>query len=108
LARATGEEGSIHNGYLSNMFYYGIPAFLFFILMIFSAMRFYLRLARVHYIYAIPFLFGFVYMMANLTNSFLPHKYVALLFSIQLAIFGGVLQNRLFPLPSSQSASPES
>ncbi|MEM6344316.1 MAG: O-antigen ligase family protein [Bacteroidota bacterium] len=98
LARATGEEGSIHNGYLSNLFYYGVPALIMFVTMIFLSLRFYLRLARVRVIYTIPFLFGVVFTIANMTNSFLPSKHVATILIILLGIFAGVWQNRVFSL----------
>ncbi len=103
LARATGEEGSIHNGYLSNLFYYGVPALILFVSMIFTALRFYLRLARVHAIYTIPFLFAVVFTIANMTNSFLPPKHVAMIFGLHLGIFGGVLQNRVFSFSNPET-----
>ncbi|MFK7924900.1 MAG: O-antigen ligase family protein [Bacteroidia bacterium] len=103
LARATGEEGSIHNGYLSNLFYYGVPALIIFASMIFFSARFYLKLARVQVLYTIPFLFSVVFAIANMTNSFLPQKHIALLFGIVLGIFGGIFQNRVFPLNNSES-----
>lgn len=103
LARATGEEGSIHNGYLSNLFYYGVPALVLFTLMIFSSLRFFLKLARIQPLYTIAVLFIIVYAIANLTNSFLPSKHVAMVFGIHVGIFGGVLQNRIFPLSKTSS-----
>lgn len=103
MARATGDEGSIHNGYLSNLFYYGIFAPILFALMIFLAMRFFLKLARINAIYTIPFLFAIVFAIANLTNSFLPQKHIALLFGIIMGLFGGVLQNKIFPFSDPET-----
>ncbi len=96
LARATGDQGSIHNGYLSNTFYYGIPALFLFVLVFILYLMYTFKHLSVNPIFAIPFLFTIVYMLANLTNSFLFLKVVSSYITLHMGVFTGLLQNRIF------------
>ncbi|MEM8891091.1 MAG: O-antigen ligase family protein, partial [Bacteroidota bacterium] len=46
--RATAAEGDLHSGYLSTMFYYGVPAFMFFVLFNFSSIIYFGKLLPKH------------------------------------------------------------
>ncbi len=84
--RATGEEGGIHNGYFEILFFYGVPAFLSFILFIFSGMIYFWRLSRFHLFFAIPLLFTIVYAMSNMSNTLNYGRYLSVIFAIILGI----------------------
>jgi len=84
--RATGAAGVIHSGYLSAMFYYGIPAFLFFTLFIISTIIYFAKLyiKTSKPIFSITFVLAFVFGIANMTNTLLFSEYLGILFAIFL------------------------
>lgn len=71
--RATGQDGGIHSGYFSTLFYYGVPAFVFYICFVLLAVFYFLKLSRYNIFFAIPFLIAVVYGAGNLTNTLLFH-----------------------------------
>ncbi len=86
--RATGAAGGIHSGYLSAMFYYGIPAFLSFTLFVLSTIIYFARLyiKTANPIFSIAFVLAFVYGIANITNTLLFSEYLGIFFAIFLGI----------------------
>jgi hypothetical protein len=84
--RATGEVGSIHNGYLETMFFYGIPAFCCFTAFVLLAMLYFGKLTTRHIFFAIPFMLIVIYFLSNLTNSFIFSKYLSILLAIHIGL----------------------
>lgn len=84
--RATGEEGDIHNGYLTALFLYGIPAFICFTIFAIQAMIYFWKLTKYQVFFAIPFFIALLYVVGNLTNNFLFSKYLAVLYAIHLGV----------------------
>ena len=84
--RATGETGSIHNGYLEAMFYYGIPAFCCFVAFILLAIVYFGKLISRNFFFAIPFMVAIIYGLSNLTNTFIFSKYLSILFAIHIGL----------------------
>ncbi len=107
-ARATGAEGDIHSGYFTSLFYYGLPALLFFSGFVFLALFYFGRLSSVHPIFAIPFLLGLLYALGNLTNTLLFFQYVSVLYAIHLGIGLGARQKLagLHKRPAAAEFSP--
>lgn len=91
-ARATAEAGDLHSGYFSALFLYGIPAFLCFTAFVILAVRYYSRALRTDLYYAIPFLVSILFLVGNLTNTFLFLKYISILFAIHIGIGLGISQ----------------
>lgn len=91
--RATAAEGDLHSGYLSTMFYFGIPSFVFFVLFILSSIIYYLKLLPKHQFFAIPFLLAVLYLVANGTNTLLFDKYISLPLAIHLGLAMGIRKN---------------
>lgn len=96
LVRATGERGSIHNGYLANMFFYGIPAFILFVWFIYLLIKYFSGLAKQNQFYSIPLFMCILYMIANLTNSFLLNKYLGLVLAIHIGLGVAAYRKRIF------------
>ena len=90
--RATGFSGGIHSTYLSTMFYYGIPAFIFFTLFVLSSLTYFAKLTRHHLFFAIPLIITIFYAIGSLTNSYLFNRYIAIIFAIHLGIGVGAKQ----------------
>lgn len=86
--RATGAAGGIHSGYLSAMFYYGIPAFISFTLFVLSTIIYFARLyiKTDNPIFSIAFVLAFVYGIANMTNTLLFSEYLGIFFAIFIGI----------------------
>ena len=84
--RATGEEGSIHNGYLESMFYYGIPGLVLFILFLGALFFYFLSLLQKDIFFSIPLLVVLIYIVANLTNTFAFSSYLSALLAIHIGI----------------------
>jgi len=104
--RATGAAGGIHSGYLSAMFYYGIPAFMFFTLFVLSTIiyfaKLYLKTSKP--IFSITFVLAFVYGIANITNTLLFAEFLGLF----LAIFLGLgLGARYYDKEKEEGTTPE-
>ena len=97
--RATGFSGGIHSTYLSTMFYYGIPAFIFFTLFVISSLIYFAKLTRRHLYFAIPFIITIFYAIGSLTNSYLFNRYIAIVFAIHLGLGVGAKQfEEYFPI----------
>lgn len=88
--RATATTGDLHSGYFAALFIYGIPAFIFFVLFVFLAVIYYLRSINENLYFVIPFMVSIIYMVGNLTNTFLFLKYLTLLFAIHIGIGMGI------------------
>lgn len=104
--RATGMTGGIHSGYLSAMFYYGVPAFIFFTLFVLSTMVYFAKLFLRTYnpFFSIIFFLAIIYGLANITNSLLFSEYLGLHFSIYLGLGLGA---RYFYLEEKNETTPE-
>ncbi|MFK8008548.1 MAG: O-antigen ligase family protein [Saprospiraceae bacterium] len=103
--RATGAAGGIHSGYLSAMFYYGIPAFLSFTLFVLSTIVYFARLyiKTDNPIFSIAFVLALVYGVANMTNTLLFSEYLG----IFLAIFLGLgLGARYYSMEEEEATVP--
>ena len=88
--RATGEEGDIHSGYFSSLFYYGVPGLLFFIAFVFLSLFYFGPLYSHHTFFAIPFLLGLLYAIGNLSNTLLLDQYMAIIYAMHLGLGLGV------------------
>ena len=88
--RAEGTTGGIHNGFLSVMFLYGIPAVISFTLFIILSIVYYSQSLRKDSFFVIPFLVSIIYCVSNFTNSFLFLSYISVLFAIHIGIGMGI------------------
>ena len=84
--RATGTTGGIHNSYLSIMFYFGIPAFIFYTGFVLISLLYFGRLSFYHLIFSIPLVLGIFYAIGGMTNSYLFHRFPSILYAIHLGI----------------------
>ena len=86
--RATGAAGGLHSGYLSAMFYYGIPAFLSFTLFVISTIIYFARLyiKTANPIFSIVFVLAFVFGISNMTNTLLFEESLGIFFAIFIGI----------------------
>ncbi len=99
--RATATTGDLHSGYFSAMFLYGIPAFVCFTLFVLSAVFYYSNSFNDNLYFVIPFLVSILYVIGNLTNTFLFLKYVSVLYAIHIGIGMGI--NKIKEQSSSQN-----
>jgi len=90
--RATATTGDLHSGYFSALFLYGIPAFVFFILFVLLSFLYYASYFKKDMYFVMPFLVSIIYMIGNLSNTFLFLKYIALLYAIHIGIGMGINQ----------------
>ena len=88
--RAAARTGDIHSGYFSALFLYGVPAFLSFTSFVILSVVYYARSYRENVYFVIPFLVSIIYMIGNLTNTFLFLKYIAVLYAIHIGIGLGI------------------
>jgi len=88
--RATATTGDLHSGYFSALFLYGIPAFICFTLFVLSSVFYYSRSIKYNLYFTIPFLISIIYMIGNLTNTFLFLKYLSVLYAIHIGIGMGI------------------
>jgi len=89
--RAAGKIGGIHNGYLESLFLYGIPASICFALFALLTVFYYAtRPFREELYFVIPFFASLIYLVANLTNSFLFLTYLSLLLAMHIGIGMGL------------------
>ncbi len=89
--RASGKTGGIHNGYLESLFLYGIPAsicFAFFVLL--TVFYYATRPFKEELYFVIPFFVSVIYLIANLTNSFLFLTYLSVLLAMHIGIGMGL------------------
>lgn len=89
-SRATAQSGDLHSGYFSSMFLYGIPAFLCFTAFVILSVVYYSRSYGKNAYFVIPFLVSIIFMIGNLTNTFLFLKYISILFAIHIGIGMGL------------------
>lgn len=88
--RATATTGDLHSGYFSALFLYGIPAFTCFVLFVLLSVFYYSRSLGKDPYFVIPFLVSIIYMVSNLTNTFLFLKYISVLYAIHIGIGMGI------------------
>ena len=104
--RATGTTGGIHNSYLSIMFYFGIPAFIFYTLFVAISLMYFGRLSFYHLIFSIPLVLGIFYAIGGMTNSYLFHRFPSILYAIHLGIGLGARYLKEF-YPLAETKQPE-
>ena len=90
--RATATTGSLHSGYFSVIFEYGIPAFFCFTLFVILSVLYYSSRLKENTYFVVPFLVGIIFMIGNLTNTFLFLSYISLLYAIHIGMGMGVNQ----------------
>lgn len=91
-----GERGGIHNGYLSIMFYNGIPSLILYLLFNFLIFLYFWRLARFkHIFYFIPLFVLIMNILSNLTNGFPLSSDLGLLLAVFLGIGVAVYQKNI-------------
>lgn len=100
--RASAQTGDLHSGYFSALFLYGIPALLFFILFVFLAVSYYAGKYKENAYFVIPFLVGIIYLIGNLTNTFLFLKYITILYAFHIGIGMGIDRIREQTMPENQ------
>ncbi len=88
--RAAAVTGDLHSGYFSALFLYGVPAFVFFTLFVVLSVLYYARFLNYDLYFVVPFLVSILYMIGNLTNTFLFLKYISILFAIHIGIGMGI------------------
>ncbi|WP_262503236.1 O-antigen ligase family protein [Pricia antarctica] len=88
--RATATTGDLHSGYFGALFLYGIPAAVFFTLFVVLSVLYYSKSVKEDMYFILPFLVSILYMIGNLTNTFLFLKYISLLFAIHIGIGKGI------------------
>ncbi len=106
--RATGTTGGIHNSYLSIMFYFGIPAFIFYTAFVLFALLYFGRLATIHIFFSIPLVLGLFYALGGMTNSYLFHRFPSILFAIHIGLgMGARYLKDFFPVPVRKTRTLE-
>lgn len=90
--RAMAKTGDLHSGYFSAMFLYGIPAFFCFTLFVVLSVFYYAKAYKDNLYFVVPFLVSILYLIGNLTNTFLFLKYIAILYAIHIGIGMGIDQ----------------
>lgn len=93
--RASGQDGGIHSGYFSTLFYYGVPALLFYLLFVILSILYFYRLTRYNIFFAIPFLVAVVYALGNLTNTLL-YSDIGILYAMHMGMGIGARYQRGF------------
>ncbi|QCX01663.1 O-antigen ligase family protein [Aggregatimonas sangjinii] len=88
--RATATTGSIHSGYFSVLFEYGIPALACFSLFVILSVVYYSTRLKDNIYFVVPFLVGIIFMIGNLTNTFLFLSYISLLYAIHIGMGMGI------------------
>ncbi|MCW5515671.1 O-antigen ligase family protein [Muriicola sp. Z0-33] len=88
--RATAESGDLHSGYFSALFLYGVPAFISFMFFVSLSVIYYARLFKENNYFTIPLMVSVIYLIGNLTNTFLFLKYIAVLYAIHIGIGMGI------------------
>lgn len=94
---ARGETGGIHNGYLHVLFFYGMPTFLLFCLMLFAMMKEFMRgyINNNNFLF-FPFLFILIYCLMNLTNAFPITEDFGFLLGIVVGSSAAIMTKGLF------------
>ncbi len=106
--RATGTTGGIHNSYLSIMFYFGIPAFIFYTAFVLSSILYFAKLSTYHIFFSIPLVLGLFYAIGGMTNSYLFHRFPAILYAIHLGLgMGAKYLESFIPVQTEQPKTLE-
>ncbi|TMM58226.1 O-antigen ligase family protein [Maribacter algarum] len=90
--RAEGTVGGIHNGFLAVLFYYGIPALIFFTLFTVLSVVFHSQYIRMDDYFVIPFLSGIIFLVGNLTNSLVLLSDPGIIYAIHIGIGIGYMK----------------
>lgn len=93
--RATGQDGGIHSGYFSTLFYFGVPAFVFYVLFVVLSILYFYHLTRYNIFFAIPFMVSVIYALGNLTNTLL-YSDIGILYAIHIGMGLGARYQRGF------------
>lgn len=93
--RATGQDGGIHSGYFSTLFYYGVPALVFYVLFVALSILYFYRLTQYNIFFAIPFLVAVIYALGNLTNTLL-YSDIGILYALHMGMGMGARYQRGF------------
>ncbi len=102
--RASGTTGGIHSSYLSTMFYFGIPAFIFFTLFVILSLLYFTKLSTYHLFFSIPLVVGLFYAIGSMTNSYLFHRFHAIIFAIHIGFgLGARYISDFFPSPIKET-----
>ncbi|OWW27015.1 hypothetical protein B4Q04_04880 [Zobellia sp. OII3] len=88
--RATAKTGSLHSGYFSSLFEYGIPAAVCFTLFVILSAYYYSRSFHTNLYFVIPFLVSIIFMIGNLTNTFLFLSYLSVLYAVHIGMGMGI------------------
>lgn len=88
--RAEAKTGGIHSGYFSSLFLYGIPALVAFIFFVLLSVIYYSKSFKHNLYFVIPFLVSVIFMIGNLTNTFLFITYLSVLFALHIGIGMGI------------------
>ncbi|WP_175609826.1 O-antigen ligase family protein [Zobellia uliginosa] len=88
--RATAKTGSLHSGYFSSLFEYGIPAAVCFALFVILSAYYYSRSFHTNLYFVIPFLASIIFMIGNLTNTFLFLSYLSVLYAVHIGMGMGI------------------
>ena len=88
--RADGVTGGFHSTYFSVLFRYGIPAFVCFTLFVVLTVVYFAKTYKRNLFLVMPFLVGILYMVGNLTNTFLFLSYLSVLYAIHIGIGMGI------------------
>ncbi len=88
--RADGKTGGFHSTYFSVLFFYGFPAFICFTLFVILTVVYFARAYKSNLYLVMPFLVGILYLVGNLTNTFLFLSYLSVLYAIHIGIGMGI------------------
>jgi len=88
--RADGVTGGFHSTYFSVLFLYGIPAFVCFTLFVILTVVYFAQSYKRNLYLVLPFMVGLLYMVGNLTNTFLFLSYLSVIYAIHIGIGIGI------------------
>jgi len=88
--RADGVTGGFHSTYFSVLFFYGLPAFVCFTLFVLLTVFYFGRSYKRNIYLVMPFLVGILYLVGNLTNTFLFLSYLSVLYAFHIGIGLGI------------------
>ena len=88
--RATATTGSLHSGYFQSLFEYGVPASICFTLFVLLSALYYSRSFKNNLYFVIPFLASVIFMIGNLTNTFLFLSYISVLYAVHIGMGMGI------------------
>ena len=88
--RAAANTGGIHSGYFTSLFLYGVPAFICFTLFVLLSTIYYSKSFKHNLYFVIPFLVSIIYLIGNLTNTFLFITYLSVLYAMHMGIGMGI------------------